>query len=80
MKDLQLHATHLKDTEWLIELYNPNIGAVEIEDTKTFDTSGAARVWAETLGTVENVFDEGDTIWVSVPANEQENTQLMFAL
>lgn len=44
MKDLQLHATRLKDSDWLIELYNPNIGVVEVEGHKSFDTIGQAQV------------------------------------
>jgi hypothetical protein len=80
MKDLQLHATRLKDNDWLIELYNPNIGVVEVEGHKNFSTVGQAQVWADTIGEIDKTFDDGETIWVSVPANEKEHTELLLAL
>jgi hypothetical protein len=80
MKNLQLHATRLKENDWLIELYNPNIGVVEVEGHKSFDTIGQAQVWADTIGEIDRTFDNGETIWISVPAEDREKTDLLLAL
>lgn len=80
MKDLQLHATHLSHNEWLVELYNPNIGVVEQELGKKFTTIGEAKVWAEALGNIEKVYDGGETIWVKIPYGEKENAEKLLAL
>jgi ADP-dependent phosphofructokinase/glucokinase len=80
MKDLELHATRLHGDDWLIELYNPNIASVEVEGTKSFSTVGAAQVWADTIGDIEKVFDEGETLWVRVPSTDREKTEMLLAL
>jgi len=80
MRDLELHAIHLKDEAWLVQFYDPNIATIEQEIEKEFNTVGEVTVWAESFGKVENVWQGGDSVQVSVPYENKGQARKMLAL
>lgn len=79
-RNLQIHASPLKDKVWLVEIYNPNIGVVEKEIQKNFDTAGETYIWAETFGSIDKVFYDNQSILVSVPTENRGLMEKMLAL
>lgn len=57
MRQLEISARQDTDTSWTIEIYNPNIGGVVLERTRTFESRGLAECWFETVATLEKGYE-----------------------
>lgn len=57
MRNLEIQLSHVEDSKWHIEVYNPNIGCVVYEVDQTFDTTPEAACWLDIFGTVEKQYE-----------------------